>query len=84
MRLSAIGEMSGICETVKVDGNSIDMIRASSVYDNEVTSIIYYMGDVKKYGTINTSNYKQWLFSDTKLLIGVHGRVSGWVDTTIE
>ena len=54
MRLSAIGEMSGICVTVKVDGNNIEMIRASSVYDNEVTSVSYYMdGKVLKYGTFN-------------------------------
>ena len=65
---------------MNLDGSNINKIGASySQFDG--LGLKYYKDDkVKPYGT-NAFKLKEWEFDDTKLLVGLHGRVSG---TTIK
>ena len=68
--------MTDTCQTIKIS-RAIEKIRASYSQNlGAVTSIKYYKGGFSKtYGTL-LSTYKEWEFSDTVRLLGLHGRVS--------
>ena len=78
-----MGNMVGKCQTLTLDG-SIEKIRASySRSAGSVTSMKYYKGGASKtYGTL-LSNFKEWTFTDTSKLIGLHGYVNGSLIKTI-
>ena len=57
---------------------TIEKVRASySQLAGGITSIKYYKDDkAKTYGTLLQS-FVEWEFSETNILIGLHGRVDG-------
>ena len=81
VELSAIGDMSGTCQTLELD-DALETIKASYSLNNGagVKSIRYIRGTIKKtYGTL-LSSFVEWNFNNTVELIGLHGRMS---DSTI-
>ena len=72
VELSPIGNISGNCRTLELEGG-LDGIKASmSTYDY-ISSVVYLKGDKKvSYGPIDT--YTSWTFSDSDPLIGLYGR----------
>ena len=70
-----MGDMSGSCQTLTLSG-PIEKIRASYARSEaKVSAIKYYKGSAAKtYGTL-LSTFKEWTFSDTNILLGLHGRV---------
>ena len=72
-----MGNMSGTCQTISLKG-AIEKTRCSySPSSGSVTSVKFYKGGlVKSYGTL-LSTYKEWEYSETQLLMGLHGRVKG-------
>ena len=76
-RLTPIGDMTGNCQELSIVGE-IDQIRASYSRRSESVNSIKIIKDEKSktYGTLLTP-YKEWVFGDDQLLMGLHGRVVG-------
>lgn len=55
----------------------IEKIRASySQSEDGVSAVKYYKGgNSKTYGTL-LSSFKEWTFTDSKILLGLHGRIN--------
>ena len=72
-----MGNMIGDCQTLTLTG-LIEKIRASYARSTgTVSAIKYYKGSVSKtYGTL-LSLFREWTFTDTNQLMGLHGRVDG-------
>ena len=63
--LTAIGNMSGTCQTLTLEGSPIEKIRASYAQSQSgVSAIKYYKGGISKtYGTL-LSSYNEWTFTE--------------------
>ena len=73
--LTAFGTMKGDCQTLTLSG-PIERIRASYAQTSgSVTSLkLYRSGLAKTYGTL-LANYEEWNFSESSILLGLHGYI---------
>ena len=77
--LSPMGNMSGICRSLILEG-PLEKIKASySSNDKAVNAIKYYRGDASiTYGTLLNPNI-EWNFDESNSLIGIYGYMEGTV-----
>merc|ERR1712157_547562 len=74
--MSASSDCPSCCQRLTLSG-PIEKVRASYAPSSSTVSAIKYYkgGNSKTYGTL-LSSFKEWTFSETSILLGIHGRVN--------